>query len=92
MSRCPSEDWDSYAEREERLATGSYLNRIEERALMLLPGLLANPQHANLGTEDLVQLAFEVAAIVDEIRSSLESSGRSELGSWTSAFAKRWLP
>lgn len=64
MSYCPSQDWDRYADEEEKAARALLMSELQKTALHLLPAIMQTKYQNPLGTDpsEYVDEAYRMAA------------------------------
>ena len=77
MNHCPSHDWDTYYDGQEKSALDACVEDVCNLAEALLPAILSNPVQftANMAAADMVEFAYEVAAETLTHRNRLQSGG-----------------
>jgi hypothetical protein len=89
-NHCPSQDWDTYIDQQDRAEISRWIGELTEIAVHCLPSIITN--NPKLATEDAAQMAFEHAAAIHLVMHNLEAAANCTgwPGRWENAFWNRY--
>ncbi len=77
MTHCPSQDWDTYIDNQDRAEISRWIGELTEIAAHCMPSIISN--NPKLAAEDAAQMAFEHAGALLSIAHRLESAGNTAM-------------